>query len=1330
MPLSRLVAWMKKPACRPIRKRTDNRARPWIEVLEDRCVPTAYNLVVNTNSDYYVPNAGSAGNAYAPLTGTVPSGLVSLRQAILIANNLAAPGSGNTAYISFSHTIESVGDLKPSQTQTEGGNYITTFTTLQETDLGRTGEIALDDFTTNSQPSATPPVYYPLFYTFTDPSGNSDLVQAADAPLPTIDADVVIDGSRIGANPMTIDAGYNPAIPAHGVGVFTVAAGATAEIENFKIQNADSNTTAIANDLSAGSSLVPEAIHPPVTSPSFDFFFFQASAGGTGGAVDNAGTVTILNDSFSTTYAEFGGALYNGSSATMTVENCQFSSNDAAADNELSEDEPPNQTPPLPGQGGAIYNAGTLTLGQTNSFNSDYAVSSGGAIYNAGTMNVGTSVGTFSVDQSFDGGAVYNSGALVGAMTNWTFTSCVGYHDGGAIYNSSTSLFSLAGASTSFATNNADADGGAIYNIGTGGLSVTAGSFSKNTAQQSGGAIYTTTPLTISNSSSSTVTSFSDNSALFQGGGIWNNANMSLDFATFTGLAASGSTGFDAASGGGVYTITGTDTISNATFTTNNAGGNPFGNGNGGGLYISSGNVTINSSTFNGNTATDPGSKDQEGGAIYINSGTVTINGTSTALGTFTKNNATNGGAIFLEGGSLTVNSDVNFGSSSSSGNVATDGGAIDQAGGTLAVQGASFTGNSATKSGGAIYISSATSATITGTGFGTGTANFGSNSAVNGGAIWTEANLSLISDVFGASTTGNLATGNGGALDVAGGTTTLQKDTFSTNTASAGKGGAIYNSATLNGTATSLLDNSAVSGGGLYNSGTAYLTNLTAADNNATNGGGFYTAAGTLSLVNDTVSFNGATNAGGGIYNASALKLLNTIVAENSAPLGPDIYQANNADANFVDKLYPLLLARSADPTGAASWIDLLSGGTSAATVVEGIEASTEYLQDQVSAFYLKYLGRAADSGGLAYWTNALANGATFEQVIDGLVSSTEYFADKGNNYSTFVGSLYTNILGRTGSPAEIAGWVSALTGGETRAQVAMGFLTSTEYRTDLVKQYYLTDLGRAADPAGLAYWVGQLAAGVPDQVVQADLIGSPEGFARLSAGAAPGTFPLLANNLIGDNANSGIAANVGNGNIVGTSSSPINPGYTSNNPASVNGSPPVLQLAAGSPAISAGNNIVLGAPYDLTTDETGAPRLQNANVDIGAVAFLPSTSVPNSFPIIGNASFTVTRNTTAQFSVNQVAAQTSIPVSVQAAVINNPNARFFMIVNSSNPNFGVASAGPGGYNLVISTKTPINVVFTFQFGFSFANNPSRLIGAIFATVTVTAGTGLVVPS
>jgi hypothetical protein len=231
-----------------------------------------------------------------------------------------------------------------------------------------------------------------------------------------------------------------------------------------------------------------------------------------------------------------------------------------------------------------------------------------------------------------------------------------------------------------------------------------------------------------------------------------------------------------------------------------------------------------------------------------------------------------------------------------------------------------------------------------------------------------------------------------------------------------------------------------------------------------------------------------------GSVFTATATDPRNNTSAF-SAPLA----LGGGANSLFVASTYGLLLYRAPD-AGASSWNDALNSGASATSVVSGIEGSTEYLTDQVAALYRRYLNRSPEASGEQYWLNILLQGDTLEQVAEGIVSSPEYFQGHGGTDAGYVLGLYNQVLGRSPSTSELNGWVSALQAGESRLSVAVGFLTSTEYRTDLVETDYALYLGRAAEPSGLAYWVAALQAGATDQAVLAGVLGSPEGFGKWS--------------------------------------------------------------------------------------------------------------------------------------------------------------------------------------------------------------------------------------
>lgn len=206
----------------------------------------------------------------------------------------------------------------------------------------------------------------------------------------------------------------------------------------------------------------------------------------------------------------------------------------------------------------------------------------------------------------------------------------------------------------------------------------------------------------------------------------------------------------------------------------------------------------------------------------------------------------------------------------------------------------------------------------------------------------------------------------------------------------------------------------------------------------------------------------------------------------------------SGNANTVFVASAYELLLNRAPDAGGGAFWGNGLNGGTfTPASVVLGIEGSAEYIADQVDAMYVRYLNRPADAPTEQYFVAFVQAGGTFEQVAEALVASQEYYVLKGGTDQGFITGLYADVLNRgNASTADVAFWETVLNSGMSRAGVGIGFLTSHEYRADLVQTDYLTLLNRAADPGGLTIWVNALNAAFTDQELLAAILGSPEGY------------------------------------------------------------------------------------------------------------------------------------------------------------------------------------------------------------------------------------------
>src|ERR671915_2059816 len=235
----------------------------------------------------------------------------------------------------------------------------------------------------------------------------------------------------------------------------------------------------------------------------------RSVAGKTGGAIENhvGGRVDVRDSTLSDNFAnESGSALNNNRGGAVTVTNSTVSSN-SAADVGLDE--------ALAGAGAISNNAELDTAGRitvTGSQLSDNRAGggrSGAAISNDGTGTVVVQDTTFSKNRAHaNGGAIFNGSGQVTISDSW-FTENAATH-GGALYSSADKGGLLSVRGSIFVLNSAAGDGGAVVGTGSGSLEVLDTTFSKNSADDWGGAVVN------QNQSSATIrnVSFSENSGL------------------------------------------------------------------------------------------------------------------------------------------------------------------------------------------------------------------------------------------------------------------------------------------------------------------------------------------------------------------------------------------------------------------------------------------------------------------------------------------------------------------------------------------------------------------------------------------------------------------------------------------------------------------------------------------------------------------------------------------------------------------------------------------------------------------------------------------------
>ncbi len=150
--------------------------------------------------------------------------------------------------------------------------------------------------------------------------------------------------------------------------------------------------------------------------------------------------------------------------------------------------EPPNVTLPLRNDGGAIFNAGVLTV---NNSDLDYnrAHNRGGGIYNAGTMTInattfqnnGVNIGG---GPGESGGAIYNAG--VATITGSTFVGNIASQSGGAILNGGIMTITNSTISANSTTLAQIVSGAAIMNGGNGTLHISYTTITSNVGTTSG----------------------------------------------------------------------------------------------------------------------------------------------------------------------------------------------------------------------------------------------------------------------------------------------------------------------------------------------------------------------------------------------------------------------------------------------------------------------------------------------------------------------------------------------------------------------------------------------------------------------------------------------------------------------------------------------------------------------------------------------------------------------------------------------------------------------------------------------------------------------------
>jgi len=80
------------------------------------------------------------------------------------------------------------------------------------------------------------------------------------------------------------------------------------------------------------------------------------------------------------------------------------------------------------------------------------------------------------------------------------------------------------------------------------------------------------------------------------------------------------------------------------------------------------------------------------------------------------------------------------------------------------------------------------------------------------------------------------------------------------------------------------------------------------------------------------------------------------------------------------------------------------------------------------VDYWYRAYLGRAPEAEGLATWANQLNQGVPANQVLATILASDEYYRRAGGIPQGFIARLYSDLLNRAPSSADLNFWVGRM--------------------------------------------------------------------------------------------------------------------------------------------------------------------------------------------------------------------------------------------------------------------------------------------------------------
>ena len=150
--------------------------------------------------------------------------------------------------------------------------------------------------------------------------------------------------------------------------------------------------------------------------------------------------------------------------------------------------------------------------------------------------------------------------------------------------------------------------------------------------------------------------------------------------------------------------------------------------------------------------------------------------------------------------------------------------------------------------------------------------------------------------------------------------------------------------------------------------------------------------------------------------------------------------------------------------------------------------------MSNLISNDYLSFLKRAPSPGELSGWSHFMNGKGNELQMEALLLASPEYYQEQASNPTSWISSLYLNVLNRVPSTAEMTSWDQLLQNGGSRTAVATALVTGAEVYGLEVTSTFEQLLGRDPEPAEMFSWVSQMQQGLTPSQMLADVAGSPE--------------------------------------------------------------------------------------------------------------------------------------------------------------------------------------------------------------------------------------------